>query len=86
MAHRMQITLRDDQYESLRHRSATTGLSVAEIIRRALDREQGRPTKEERLRILRDTAGAWPEYPDTGAEFVERMRPGVAARLRKLGA
>ena len=80
MAHRMQITLRDDQYDALRDQAARTGLSVAELVRRSLDREHGRPTKEERLRIIRDTAGAWPGYPESGEDFVERMRPARTYR------
>jgi hypothetical protein len=86
MAHRMQITLTDDQYARLRRRSEQTGTSIAELIRRRLDEPSERYTLEERLQAVRDTAGMWTDEPDageTGAEYLERMRPGFDERMRR---
>ena len=59
MAHRMQITLDDRQYERLRRESERTGASLAELIRRAIDRAYGADlTVDEKLRLLDATAGA----------------------------
>jgi hypothetical protein len=60
MAHRMQITLDDRQYERLRQESERTGASLAELIRRAVDAKYRHDlTVEEKLRIIEQTAGAW---------------------------
>lgn len=88
MAHRMQITLTDEQYERLRRASEETGVSIAELIRRRVDAGAGRPSLEERLAAFHDAAGAWSDDPDaveSGAEYVDRVRPGIAERLRRQG-
>jgi predicted DNA-binding protein len=87
MARRTQITLTDDQYERLRGRSEATGSSLAELIRRAVDDTYGdaEPTVEESIEILERTSGAWKDRDFTGAEYVERIRPGLGQRLAKLG-
>ena len=41
MAHRMQITLDHRQYERLRLEAERTGASIAELVRRAIDRAYG---------------------------------------------
>jgi hypothetical protein len=59
MAHRMQITLDDRQYERLRGEAERTGASIAELVRRAVDARYGAElTLEEKLRILDATSGA----------------------------
>ena len=59
MAHRMQITLDERQYERLRREAERTGASIAELVRRAVDRAYGAElTVEEKLRLLDETAGA----------------------------
>ena len=59
MAHRMQITLDDRQYERLRLEAERTGASIAELTRRAIDRAYGSElTVEEKPRLLDATAGA----------------------------
>lgn len=86
MAHRMQITLTDEQYDRLRRRSEETGVSIAELIRRRIDERPGRPTLEQRLQAVRDTAGAWAGEPDaneSGAEYVDRLRIGFDERQRR---
>jgi hypothetical protein len=55
----MQITLDERQYERLRLEAERTGASIAELVRRAIDRAYGSElTVEEKLRLLDATAGA----------------------------
>ena len=55
----MQITLDDRQYERLRREAERTGASLAELIRRAVDRSYGADlTLDEKRRLLHETAGA----------------------------
>ena len=55
----MQITLDDRQYERLRREAERTGASIAELIRRAVDRSYGADLSlEEKRRLLQETAGA----------------------------
>ena len=55
----MQITLDDRQYERLRREAERTGASLAELIRRAIDRSYGADLSlEEKRRLLQETAGA----------------------------
>ena len=55
----MQITLDDRQYERLRREAERTGVSIAELIRRAVDRSYGADLSlEEKRRLLQETAGA----------------------------
>ncbi len=50
---------------------------MSEFIRAAIDgvyawrREL---TTADRIRLARHTAGAWKDFPETGAEYVERIR------------
>lgn len=80
MGHRTQITLTDDQYEALRRESARTGLSLAELVRRALsaNRTAGGP---EGARALQASFGCWADRELDGAAYVERLRPGLGQRL-----
>lgn len=84
----MQITLTDEQYARLSRASSETGVSIAELIRRRIDESRTQYTLDQKLQAVRDTAGMWaPEHgaPESGSEYVERMRPGVAERLRRKG-
>lgn len=76
MSHRLQVTLDDDQYAWLRRRSAETGASIAELVRRSLEEAaRGRAGgTEERLASIRATAGAWKGRDEDGAAYVERSR------------
>ncbi|HWT92413.1 MAG TPA: ribbon-helix-helix protein, CopG family [Solirubrobacteraceae bacterium] len=68
MAHRMQITLADRQYERLRQEAERTGASLAELVRRAVDRAYGTDLSlEEKRRLLHETAGALGASEDVGA-------------------
>ena len=75
MAHRMQISLTAQQYETLNAEAWRTGLSIAELVRRAVDgvyRPQLRPSAS-RLEL---SVGVWrkPDAATTG------RRPGIRLR------
>lgn len=74
---RTQIYLSEEQGRYLERRSKASGETVSQLIRDAIDRAYLRPgklTKAERIRIARETAGAWKDFPMTGEEYVERIR------------
>jgi Ribbon-helix-helix protein, copG family len=83
---RTQIYLSDDQGRLLKRRTRATGRSMSQLIRAAIDvvYSGGREiSRNERVRVARRTAGAWSEFPETGTEYVERIRGGVRlARVR----
>ena len=66
------MTLTDEQYEFLRRESSLTGLSVAELVRRALD-AQYRASDRPRVRGWDLRVGVW-RRPD--AAVVGRRRVG----------
>ena len=74
---RTQIYLTEEQGRLLKSRSQATGCTVSELIRAAIDGAYA-PRRElttaDRVRLARRTAGAWQEFPETGAEYVERIR------------
>lgn len=80
MAHRTQITLTDAQYEALVERSARTGLSLAELTRRALDSTYRLP-EERASDALGRSFGAWADQIESGDAYVEGLRPGLGRRL-----
>lgn len=86
MAHRTQITLTDAQYERLRGEAATSGMSLAELVRRAVDQAYGVTARsaQERSRILHQTAGAWRDLDESTDEFMARVRPGWDTRRQTL--
>ena len=75
--HRTQIYLTEEQRRFLKSRSRATGCTVSELVRAAVDGvyapRRGLST-EERIRVAQRTAGAWSGFPETGAEYVERIR------------
>jgi hypothetical protein len=83
--HRTQITLTDAQYASPRDESSSSGHSLAELVRHALDERYGAISKTDRLRLLDSAFGAWADREQSGAEFVDRVRSGTARRLRSTG-
>jgi hypothetical protein len=58
MGRRTQVTLRDEQYEYLHGEARRTGLSVAELVRRAID-ETYRPEARRRVRGFDVGFGVW---------------------------
>ncbi len=78
---RTQILLTEDQYARLRDEAARTGSSVAALIRSAVEDRYGGLSDAERLQLFDGAFGAWAERPETGAEYVERIRSGTSRRL-----
>lgn len=85
MGHRTQITLTERQYDRLRAESRRTGLPLAELVRRALEALYGAPDRGDADTVLTETAGTWASLDVDGADYVERLRPGLAERLRRVG-
>jgi hypothetical protein len=85
---RTQIYLTDEEATALKRASKKSGASMSDLIRSAIDqtyvRDEAPPSKEEALRIIQETFGAWKGRTETGEEYVERMRPGRLARLHGL--
>jgi hypothetical protein len=82
---RTQIHLTDEQGRMLHDRSKTSGATLSELIRAAIDSTYGRRramTRAAKTRVARRTAGAWKDVSETGAEYVERVRG--ARRLARL--
>jgi len=82
MTHRTQITLEDEQYERLLAEASATGLSLAELVRRAVDREYGPATADERRAALDISFGAVRTGLD-GEAYVEGVRGGLGRRLAR---
>jgi hypothetical protein len=81
MSHRTQVTLADEQYERLREESRRSGLGLAELVRRAVDRMYGTSRPEDTVRALDASFGKWTDRSEDGASYVESLRSGMAARL-----
>jgi hypothetical protein len=76
---RTQIYLTDEQGKVLERRRKATGHTVSELIRAAIDQVYRGPrvvSRTQRVSQARRTAGAWRDFPETGAEYVERLRGG----------
>jgi len=84
MSHRTQITLTDDQYERLVGEAERSGLSIAELIRRAIDKSFRPGSHSELVAALDATFGLWSDHEETGEEYVDRWRPGLGKRLAKI--
>jgi myosin heavy subunit len=84
---RTQIYLTDEQGRTLERRRKATGRNVSELIRAAIDAAYSHRramSRAERVRVARATAGAWKDFSETGAEYVERVRgTGRLARLHR---
>jgi hypothetical protein len=73
MSRRTQVTLTDRQHAFLRDESNRTGLSIAELVRRAIDNAY-RPHSRPRLRGFEVSMGLWDRPP---AAIAGRRRLGV---------
>jgi Arc/MetJ-type ribon-helix-helix transcriptional regulator len=82
---RTQVYLADKELELLERASRETGASRSELIRRAVRSAYGELDKEERLRLLRESAGVWRDRKFTGAEYVDSIRGDLNERLKRLG-
>ena len=72
MAHRVQIWTTDAQYEVLNAEANRTGVSMAELVRRLIDRAW-RPGARPRVSGFELTMGIW-KRPDAA---VAGRRPGI---------
>lgn len=81
MSHRTQITLTDTQYERLRTESERTGIGLAELIRRAVDRTYGTSPYHTLVEGLEGSFGSWADRDFDGASYVDGLRRGMARRL-----
>jgi hypothetical protein len=81
MSHRTQIILTDEQYARLRTESERTGVGLAELVRRAVDRSYGSTLHDAILDGLTDSFGGWQDEDQDGASYVEALRGGMAGRL-----
>jgi ribbon-helix-helix CopG family protein len=82
MSHRLQITLTDEQYRRLQEESARTGVSLAELVRQALDNPRVAvvppvASVEQRRKWADEAAGAWADRDDDSDPYEEwrRLRP-----------
>jgi len=76
---RTQIYLSDNQGSRLERRARSTGRTMSQLIREAIDAAYSSPryvSRSERIRVARRTAGAWSDFPETGAQYVKRIRSG----------
>lgn len=70
---RAQLHLEAEDVLLLDAAAARTGASRSELVRRAIREVYGGgPDLERRREALRNSAGAWADYPLTGAEYVQR--------------
>ncbi len=81
MSHRTQITLTDAQYERLRNESRRSGVGLAELIRRAVDRMYGGTDADAVRAGLKASFGSWTDSDQDGASYVEGLRRGLTQRL-----
>lgn len=87
MSHRTQITLTDEQYERLQSEVERTGMSMAELVRRAIDRTYVASDEvAQRLAGLRASAGVWADRDDIGdtVEWLQSLRTDPEQRARDL--
>lgn len=74
---RTQISLTEGQKRRLDAESAQTGLSLSELIRRAIDRCYGHVRDlEADLEAIAQATGVWRDRDFDGEEYVDRLRPG----------
>jgi Ribbon-helix-helix protein, copG family len=85
MSHRLQITLDDDQYESLTAESERTGASMAELVRQAIEARLGLESADQRAarfrRALGAAAGTWRDRTEDGLAYQRRIRAPLADRV-----
>ncbi len=84
MSHRTQITIDDEHYELLRREMRTTGASLAELIRRAIDQTYKRSSADSRQQALDVSFASWADLDITGYSYVESTRHDFNDRLEQL--
>ena len=74
---RTQIYLSREQAAALDREARRRGQTRSHLIREAIDRVYlSEPSIEEVLAALEASAGAWANHPESGEEYVERIRSG----------
>ena len=74
---RTQISISEEQKHLLDTKSAETGLSLSELVRRAIERcYAGNRDTDQDVRRLRAGHGAWTDQHETGEKYVEGLRSG----------
>ena len=73
--HRTQVMLEDHQYARLKRESESTGRSIGDLVREAID-EKYAPSQDRVWAALKASRGAWADRDDIGdaAEYVEKIR------------
>ena len=85
MNQRVEVTFSDEQYARLRAESARTGLGLAELVRRAVERVYDEPLTEaeqdalveDRRAAFAQAAGIWKDRDFDGVTYVELIRRGL---------
>jgi len=72
--HRTQIYLPDDAYHALREVSKQQRVTLAEVIRRAVDDYLARLPRQSFREALESSAGAWSERSESSEELVRALR------------
>ena len=83
MSHRTQIILTDDQYARLKDESSRTGVTLGELIRRAIDGSYGDAANRDAASVLEASFGAWSDRALDGEGYVEGLRKGLVGRLSR---
>ncbi|MEX2372520.1 MAG: CopG family transcriptional regulator, partial [Dehalococcoidia bacterium] len=78
MSHRVEVTLTDEQYERLAVEARRAGVSLAEVVRRALTARYGETDRASTLRALDESFGAWADRDFSGVDYVDGRRSGMA--------
>ena len=81
MSHLTQIRLEDAQYERLLAEARASGVRLAELIRRAVDRTYGQAEAGEFTKALEESFGAWARDDLDGERYVESIRPARSDRF-----
>ena len=75
--------LGDEHYERLRVESQRSGLSLAELVRRAVAQVYGLSSPRATVEALDASFGSWSDRTDDGAQYVEGIRRGMGRRLSR---
>lgn len=85
---RTQIYLREDQEEILQQIGRSTGTSLSQLIRDAIDKSFGPATDEiRRKKVIEASSDLWSTRRFSGSEYVEALRSGPewSQRVHGLG-
>lgn len=84
MSRRTQITLTEAQYRLLKRESERTGVSLAELVRRAVTRTYG-ASRGRKGNGFEASFGLWKDRDLDPVEYVKQLRgPGLGQRLDRL--